>query len=795
MNLLRFNKKFATGTLQIISLLSFHQISLAQDTPKEDNALPSSTETRPADTQVSTNQIAILASLHRQPGWSFNDNTLEVTLIGRKKSLLGGLMNAPKVTSPNKEERLLIRPTQPINEQTLSIVMEHSKEIEKVSIELYRGDLKIWDNASAETSHQTTIKLTDPIALSLSDEAYGLVVRSESFDTKLIIKEINYRAADFPCNMTKVTFSDKKDVRQTGDGNNIVSPFEVIKLSMLMQCDHWRLNTLSLELAPNAQLKQLTPFTLKTLTNNEEQKEGHYTYETLVTPIISDELKLKDALSFSVNFDYHGLKYTKDLSIPYQHIMGDHIALNNKIALLPFDFENKEDLDSFLSTYPTSESAPVLFALRGALPKEKASRAQTTEEIITAIDEYNQFISAYSDYAGAIIAQRDVFKLYERLNTLDAYIDFIKRYPSSLESHLADEHIKRILFDAVMAQDDLAAYDFYISEYPTAQPYLAQVVERAKQLYSHQEKAWVEQLRAELNPDNEVTLYKFRTKLSDRASEIIRALYETKDHLKKRDLKVGEMKLLKVQVDRYAFAIETHYKDTNALHTLLVLKDTQEIIGAVSKLSELVQSNHAELKEQLTQEFSGMRTLLTERFDRVEQSLSLIEQRLSAQEKSGQEVNRRLEDLSRLINSHYSLLSEGGSPLNTAVLSAMRGGAQVLSKMASYVPSTDTFKRFSRSALEKMRTSLKDLELRKTLKVDQMMTKLCAGASSAVVSGALNLLDTKSSTLFKAVKATQKIISSGCKVKLERLLQPASPSQVAPTPAPVVTPVTPMPTE
>ena len=727
-----------------------------------------------------SNRIVELKNLHVQPNWTFVNNQLETNLSGHKKSILG-FIGASKTVALNKEERLIIKPLLPIDENTFSLSLEHSKDVSKVLIELYRGETKIWDNASSTQSAQTVIRLNNPI--SFTDETYELVARSESVDVKLVITKLNYSEAHFPCSINKVTFSDKKDVQQIGDGNHIVSPFEVIRLSIVLACDSWRENVMSVSLDPSAHLRALTPFKLKPLS------EGDTTdlkiYEALVTPVISDELKLRDSINVKIDFDYLGIKTSRDLSIPYQHILGDSLALNSHLEERPFDFASKEELDTFLSTYPTSESAPVIFALRNAIPREKALTASTTEDIVAAINEYNEFINQYSNYTGALLSQRDVFKLYEKLNTLDGYIDFIKRYPASVESHLADERIKRLVFDAVMAQDDLDAYDFYVSEYPNAHPYVDQVIEKAKIIYSNAERDRVEALRAQMDLNNDAMLYKFRSKVSDWASEIILALYSAKDRLKKTDLQIGEMKMLKVQMDRYSYTIENYYKDTPSLQTVLHLKDTQEILGALSKLSDLVQNNHQELKQQLQSEFSGVRALLTDRFDRVDQSLNAIEARLIAQEKIGQDLNKRLDDLSQLVDNHYSLIDQMGATLNTSVLIAVRGGKEALSKMSAHMPSVDGFKRFSRAAFEGMKTTLQNSEIRKIVKLDSIVLKTCKLAPVLITSAAV--LNGVPPFVLAASKSASK---KACNWAFDKLLTPQSDS-AHPTVKQPITPVTP----
>lgn len=735
------------------------------------------------------NQLRNLITQNNITNWTVSNSELTTTVPSNKpkKGLLsriglGASTDQSAQNQTHEERRFEFKPSRPIDERTLKILIEQEKYTTKVDLFLYRDEQVIWDNKSAAATKEINIEIEKP--LDFSDATYAIVAKGVDIDIAITIKKINYSSAQAPCVFKGLIFSDSVAVYQSGNSNNILSPFEIAKLDVELDCKHWREKNISLYLDGENYLKPLTSFELAS--PEEGTPKNIHTYSMLLTPAISDKLKLKDTLEFKVNLNFMGLMASQTFNIPYQHITGDQIALNGQTQLTPFNFESEEELDRFLKRYPNSENAPAIFAIRNALPKKLAAEASSQEEILNAIDSYHRFISTYAEYTGVIWAYRDVFDLYEKINSVVGYADFIQRYPFALESHLAEEHIKKLLYEGIIQQDDLEAYDFYISSYPTAHPYVDRLIERAKEIYGKNEERWIAQISAEFKPDNEVSLYKYRTQISDRASAIIRSLYETKDRLKKSSLTLGDVKLLKVQIDRYSYAIETHYKDTNALHTLLVLKDTQEVLGAISKLSDLVKTQHDDIKQTIQTEMSGVRTFLSERFDRVDESLSLIEKRLIAQEKATQDINKRLDDINGLLDNHYNLLTKVASKvINTSLMMGVNGGKQILNKMSAHMPSVDGFNRMTQASLTAIKDAYSDPKLRKILKVDNLLKKSCNGLSiltstaMAVASGPspMSLL-------------TGRMTKSACKWALDKYVLPSpEQTQTPQTPQPDPQPV------
>jgi len=114
-------------------------------------------------------------------------------------------------------------------------------------------------------------------------------------------------------------------------------------------------------------------------------------------------------------------------------------------------------LDAYIARYPDSLGAGVAFAVRMSLLRGNPVAA-----------DYHRFIETYRDRTGSRLAIADVFVLYRRAHRLSAYLDFMRRYPSSPEASVARLHVHQLAFEFARRLDTAADYDGFVRMFPEA---------------------------------------------------------------------------------------------------------------------------------------------------------------------------------------------------------------------------------------------------------------------------------------------------------------------------------------
>jgi TolA-binding protein len=334
------------------------------------------------------------------------------------------------------------------------------------------------------------------------------------------------------------------------------------------------------------------------------------------------------------------------IRIPYLHRLGDDLELTRAPKTIKgFDFSSKAELDDFLNKYPESDRASLIFAIRMKLLRDGAKDAKTEEELLNAINEYNDFIAKYPDTTGAQIATHEVFRVYERHDSIAAYTEFIKRYPFSLEVNLAEEHIKRKLFDATMAQNDIEAYDHFVETFPEAEPYVTQIINRAAEIEQSKVQSLLESLKDKPKSDQ-------RIEKDDYASD----LYKKWHDLALKSTSPRGAKIHQVKINRIEYLLTTELSTTPSFQILTVRKLVEDVKKQLTQLDVLIQRNHEETITTINQGFQRLHEHLDQRFNALNGTLNKIEERLKRQEDSTAALDQRLKDLSVLIDAHYAEL-------------------------------------------------------------------------------------------------------------------------------------------
>jgi hypothetical protein len=401
------------------------------------------------------------------------------------------------------------------------------------------------------------------------------------------------------------------------------------------------------------------------------------TYEVIITPKLFPNAATTDTVTLTASLDCATPK-EKSFSFPYLHRLGDDIELSRATQTIQgFNFKSKTELDDFLKKYPDSARAPLIFALRMKLLREGAQDAKTEEELLAAINEYNEFIAKYPDSTGAQVATHEVFRQYERHDSIAAYTEFLKRYPFSLEAALAEEHITRKVFDATMAQTDITAYDSFIETFPEAEPYVSKVIERAQELASAEVKGFIGTLKDKPSLDQ-------RFEIQDYASE----KFKEWDELTKQPIALATARLIQAKLNRLEHVISTDLTNTPSYQNLILTKRIDDIKKHLTQIEENIKRNHTETLTALSQGFQKLHEHIDTRFNALNTTLNKIEERLQRQEAATAALDARLNDLNSLINAHYTELKkqsgdiQKSSALDTA-LSAVTVGLDLYNAWSS----------------------------------------------------------------------------------------------------------------
>lgn len=157
----------------------------------------------------------------------------------------------------------------------------------------------------------------------------------------------------------------------------------------------------------------------------------------------------------------------------------------------PEEFRNPIALDDFISRFPNSPEARVVFAIRFSLVEK-----------FPTIEGYNDFIKKYPDKLQTQVAIQEVFKLYCEQNRVAGYYDFIQRYPNTEQSLVAMMYIQEIMFQYACQLDTEEEYDAFIEAFPDA-PQVKAAQEKAKGKAIEKEKRIREDLENKVRKDLE----------------------------------------------------------------------------------------------------------------------------------------------------------------------------------------------------------------------------------------------------------------------------------------------------
>jgi len=143
-------------------------------------------------------------------------------------------------------------------------------------------------------------------------------------------------------------------------------------------------------------------------------------------------------------------------------------AKNNRDSIAYIQCVNANTLaicQSYLDSYPVSKYRDKVIALRNSLAFGIADK-------IFSIEAYNDFINKYPDADEISKAKENIaFLNADKRNSVSAYKNFIQEYPNSKLVISANELIDGLILDSIFAINTVAAYKAFIKNYPNSKQY------------------------------------------------------------------------------------------------------------------------------------------------------------------------------------------------------------------------------------------------------------------------------------------------------------------------------------
>lgn len=447
--------------------------------------------------------------------------------------------------------------------------------------------------------------------------------------------------------------TDNDSPLSSGNGDGIVQNFEIVNISGKIANSAGVKPediTLAIENSPtlwvvydctiSAAEDQCLQYSVSIMANQKDDKP------TITVPFV-----LKTWRGTPIYYSFGTLK------LPYQKPDNSKYYLEKKhpIQTKKFDYTSKQDLDQFLRLFPTSDFAPALFRLRleccrrvrnQKLEENKVSgllSQKKLQNLLTAINEYHEFIEKYPDKVLTKIAIQECFELHVHANRISLYHNFVERYPYAEQSSVAFEHIKALLFAVVCTENSIFGYEKFMEMYPEDAFYRTKCIQLAIENALQAEQAlWTTEESQKLD---ELLLFKRR---SVRSNLLIQELSKIRKEYK--DLPAGERfakAASDTRIQRIKRVITDIYPDTNAMGVIAVLDDLQDIADLNQGIKTYLDQKIQQVDQDMDKNFRAVQT----RFDQVQENLIQIRRDI-------QDVKTGIANLQTSVNKlHQDLLT------------------------------------------------------------------------------------------------------------------------------------------
>ena len=278
-------------------------------------------------------------------------------------------------------------------------------------------------------------------------------------------------------------------------------------------------------------------------------------------------------------------------------------------------------LDAFTRVWPDSEPAAEAYSLR--LELVRASRS---------IERYQDFILSHPRRLGTQLAIAELFELYRGEDRLSGYIDFLARYPNTVEAVVARAHAEQLAFTFATKVGTVDAYDGFLAAFPDApQAESAASLARRRALEDHRaefESAAASRDEAELERWVNRRLRSMRFDYRDLWTAIsveqpTAQVYEFLERsvLGRRPKEItDELRLgLARRMERIYYVVRWFepYQTAEASDTIVAEARHQELIAKLEEIRLTLEERHDALVLSLREEMAATRGVLRNGFDEL----------------------------------------------------------------------------------------------------------------------------------------------------------------------------------
>lgn len=328
-------------------------------------------------------------------------------------------------------------------------------------------------------------------------------------------------------------------------------------------------------------------------------------------------------------------------SIPFQSVDYSQMYLAKQVILVSkkFDYTSKQELDDFLAKFPKSEFAAALFTFRLECCRRKRNeilklnenvknKKERDKNLVVAINEYIEFIEKYPNKLLAQVAIHECFELYTKINRISFYYNFIKRFPHSIQSMVAEKYIQALFYKVVCTENTVASYDYFIEMYPSNSFLTKKCIELAKTKMLQDIKLKLEDQLNKVaeNPQVKENIL-LKTLLDEKVREKLaqKILISWENDKKLLEKKSQKLFVLQKKMLRKQYVIQSLFSETPQARYLALQLQFEILIKLNKKILQKQEQNHQKLMKELDQRFDKLEKSLEINFKNTQQQLTILQ--------------------------------------------------------------------------------------------------------------------------------------------------------------------------
>ncbi len=450
------------------------------------------------------------------------------------------------------------------------------------------------------------------------------------------ITKVSYPSQERPkISFTEVKYQDNESNFSYGNSDQVINTFETIRVLGEITNDSSQ-NLQSLKIAP-----QLPQDILLIVAPQPESLDipGRSKVRFSFSFVVGNRFTEK-SLQFPILIQNSSqeILHKYDFSAPFvkTDFAQRFLEKKNVFRDSQLHYISKENLDEFITRFPESDLLEIIFRFRleycnkfRDAVQEKNNKANSNNNrkanILRVVHEYDDFVQKYPDRMLARLAVHENFKLCRQMDDVTQYNQFIRKYPQTEHALVAKEHVKKVLFQDVISENTVSAFESFLSLYPEKSAYRERAFELAIEKAIEEEKALLDSLKTAQQIDDRIgelfqqilaVRYEYKA-IDDPTERIQKCLSDTRiERIKKILFQVYQGKAA-----RYLLIIET-------------LDDLQELSLQTQKFLEQQQK---EILQALDQHFFALNNNLQENFQFLEKQIQQMQMDLSEEFRASQE--------------------------------------------------------------------------------------------------------------------------------------------------------------